>query len=152
MINNKIKYDGRSADLTLQWLIKKHGEKWEVWRQYAEEWITNQDVGQQSRLDSLCIFFDIYLAGKAPWTFDITTFFEERKNEWQASNEDFMSAILKNTKRGDNRHTVEIINHIFYFIDWLLDTYFSERGNNGNTLRLYTNPFKKQTGKKDFTE
>lgn len=41
----KKKSDGRTSDLTLQWLVNNHGKQWETWRQLAEEWITSQDVG-----------------------------------------------------------------------------------------------------------
>ena len=51
------KHDGRTTDLTLQWLVNNHGKQWEIWRQLAEEWITKQDEGTAEKLDALCIFF-----------------------------------------------------------------------------------------------
>ena len=30
------KYDGRTSDLTLGWLTKRHGKAWESWREFAE--------------------------------------------------------------------------------------------------------------------
>ncbi len=55
--NKRKKQDGRSYDFTLQWLVKKYGQKWEIWRQLAEEWITNQDVGTAVKLEALSNFF-----------------------------------------------------------------------------------------------
>lgn len=51
------KKDGRTIDLTLQWLVNNHGQEWETWRQLGEEWITNQDSGTDSKLESLCFFW-----------------------------------------------------------------------------------------------
>ena len=65
------KHDGRSSDLTLQWLVNNHGKQWETWRQIAEEWITKQDAGTAGKLEALCIFFDIYLVGSVPFTMDV---------------------------------------------------------------------------------
>ena len=41
----KKKYDGRTTDFTLQWMVKNYGQAWETWLKLAEEWMINQDAG-----------------------------------------------------------------------------------------------------------
>ena len=38
----KKKYDGRTTDFTLQWMVKNYGQAWETWRKLAEEWMINR--------------------------------------------------------------------------------------------------------------
>lgn len=141
-VTKKRNRDGRSHDLTLQWLVKNHGQQWETWRQLAEEWITAQDTATASKLYSLCVFFDIYLAESAPFTFDVVSFFDG-KNSWYASTDEFKRLILKKTNKGDNADTAQILNQTTHFIDWVLDTHFSEKNDGAKLVRLYTNPFEK---------
>lgn len=146
MINKSIikkkKHDGRSRDLTLQWLVKTYGKEWETWRNLAEEWITNQDTMVANKLESLCIFLDIYLAGSVPFTSDVVSFFVG-KNGWRASIFDFKHFILEKTNRSDNAGTTELLNHATSFIDWVLNTHFIQKDDNGQITRLYSNPFEK---------
>lgn len=134
------KNDGRCSDLTLQWLIKNRGIEWNIWRQLAEEWITKQDGGVSNKLDALCIFFDIYLVDTFPFTTDVVSFFDN-KNGRYASIDEFKSILLKKTKRSDNRQTTRLLIYIKHFIDWLLDTHFSEKNGCGVPIRFYANPF-----------
>ena len=144
------KHDGRKSDLTLQWLVKNHGKEWEIWRQLAEEWIMTQDTSTSSKLSALCIFFDIYLVGSAPFTMDVISLFIG-KNGWQASTEELKQIVLEKTNRGNNSNTTKILNHIKHFIDWVLDTHFSEN-NDDKMLYLYSNPFTKVRSKFNNTE
>ncbi|KQQ76750.1 VPA1269 family protein [Acinetobacter sp. Leaf130] len=134
------KNDGRCSDLTFQWLIKNRGIEWDIWRQLAEEWITKQDGGVSNKLDALCLFFDIYLVDTLPFTTDVVSFFDN-KNGRYASIDEFKSILLKKTKRSDNRQTTRLLIYTKHFIDWLLDTHFSEKNECGVPLRFYANPF-----------
>lgn len=145
------KHDGRSSDLTLQWLVKNHGSQWTTWRQLAEEWITAQDKGIAAKLDALCVFFDIYLVGSVPFTFNVVSFFEGM-NGWKASIHEFKTTLLEKTNRGDNISTVNIINYVTSFIDWILDTHFSQINDHGAFVRLYVNPFEKLKRKQPNVE
>lgn len=136
------KQDGRRSDLTLQWLVIQHGAEWEIWRKLAEKWITNQDVGLDSKLGALCVFFDIYLAGSVSFTSNVESFFCG-KNGWYASSNEFKEIILKKTNRNDNSETTKILNYVCDFIDWVLKTHFSQLDDNGKLVRLYNNPFEK---------
>ncbi|PKH05198.1 VPA1269 family protein [Moritella sp. Urea-trap-13] len=152
VINSKNKKrDGRSSDLTLQWLTKNHGKEWETWRQLAEEWITNQEVGTASKLEALCIFFDIYLVNTVPFTSDVKSFFIG-KNGWFASTDEFKRVVLDNTKRGDNADTSKVTNRVASFIDWLLDMHFSQKNDNSQAIRLYANPLEKTKTKNSNPE
>lgn len=145
-MTNKIKAkqhrDGRSFDLTLQWLTDKYGEKWEAWRQLGEGWMIEQDTATHRKLAALSSFFDIYLAQSAPWTSDVISFFIGSAN-WNASTDEFKRLILEKTDRSDNKATSDLINYIFHFIEWVLDKHLCEKTDQGKNFRLYTNPFNK---------
>lgn len=134
--------DGRSSDLTLQWLVKAHGPEWESWRQLAEEWITNQDTAVSAKLEAICIFFDIYLTSIIPFTSDVQSFFIG-KNGWKPSTEEFECLLHKKKNRSDNEATAKLFNYSFQFIDWVLDGYFSQQDDNGKSVRLFDNPLEK---------
>lgn len=145
------KNDGRSHDLTLQWLTKNHGQNWEAWRQLSEEWMMLQDGRVHIKLQSLSLFFDIYLVSLAPWCSDILSFFIG-KNGWQASTDEFKRILLERTNRSDNADTASILNNVVNFIDWVLDVHFSEKAYGGKKIRLYVNPLEKVTAKLKNTE
>lgn len=151
IIVKRKKYDGRKSDLTLQWLVKKYGKEWEIWRQLAEGWITKQDKGTAVKLEALCIFFDIYLVGSVPFTMDVIGLFIG-KNGWYASTDELKRIILETTNREDNANTIKILNYITHFIDWVLDTHFSEKNDDGKVINLYSNPFTKARRKFHDTE
>ncbi|WP_210447940.1 gamma-mobile-trio integrase GmtZ [Vibrio crassostreae] len=150
-IPKKKKFDGRSSDLTLQWLVSNHGKEWETWRQLSEEWLKSQDAGTGNKLASLCLLFDTYLIGTAPFTSNIKTFFEG-KNGWQASTDELKRIVLENTNRSDNGDIAKVLNHAKTFIDWVLDTHFSVQDDNGRKNRLYLNPFELAKSKVKNTE
>lgn len=141
----KRKQDGRSSDLTFQWFINIHGKEWEEWRQLGETWIKKQDKGTNSKLDALCLFFDIYLAQSVPWTSDILSFFIGMKG-WIASTDELKKIILEKTNRSDSKATADILNCIFAFIEWVLDEHFREN-RAGRMVRIYANPLEKATSK-----
>ena len=145
------KNDGRKSDLTLQWLVKNHGKEWEIWRQLAEGWVTKQDEGTAEKLEALCIFFDIYLVGSVPFTMDVIGLFIG-KNNWYASTDELKRIVLEKTNRRDNANTTKILNYITHFIDWVLETHFSEKNDDGKMLHLYSNPFTKVRKKIQNTE
>ncbi|WP_339683939.1 integrase family protein [uncultured Pseudoalteromonas sp.] len=147
----KKKSDGRSSDLTLQWLVNNHGKQWETWRQLAEGWIKAQDAGTAVKLRSLCLFLEVYLVGAVPFTSDVTSLFEG-KNGWQASTDELKRIVVENTNRSDNSDTAKALNHAKTFIDWVLDTHFSEKDDNGRAIRLNTNPFEAVKQKGNNTE
>ncbi|MGH1399977.1 MAG: gamma-mobile-trio integrase GmtZ [Acinetobacter tandoii] len=147
----KKKRDGRSSDLTLQWLVNNHGKQWETWRQLAEEWINVQDAATDNKLEALCIFLELYLCGTVPFTSDVTSLFEG-KNGWQASTDELKRILLEKTNRTDNADTAKILNHSKQFIDWVLDAYFSDKDDNSKTIRLYANPLKLVKAKNNNTE
>ena len=150
-ITKRKKHDGRTYDLTLQWLVINHSQKWETWRQLAEEWITVQDTAVRKKLSALCNFFDIYLVGLVPFTSDVISLFVG-KNGWQASTDEFKRIVLETTNKGNNANTTNILNHVTQFLDWVVDTHFSQKDDYGKLVRLHTNPFKKVKSKFSNTE
>lgn len=151
MTKNKKKMDGRTKDLTFQWLLQNHGQEWNTWRQLAEDWITNEDSGVAIKLEALCVFFDLYLASSVPFTSDVISFFVG-KNGWTASTDEFKCRIFEKTKRGDNADTARLLNHVCNFLDWVLDIHFSQKNDHGKAVHLYVNPFEKVKRKHRNTE
>lgn len=147
----KRQQDGHRYDFTLQWLVKNHGQEWEEWRQLAEDWMTKQDTAASAKLNSLYLFFKLYLAGSAPFTSDVKGFFVG-KNGWQASIDEFKSKILEKTEKKDNADTARLLNNTCKFIDWVLDTKFSKKDDNGRAVHLYAHPFEKVKIKHHNTE
>lgn len=145
------KHDGRTTDLTLQWLVNNHGKQWETWRQLAEEWINTQDLATSTKLNALCILLELYLCGTVPFTSDVVSLFEG-KNGWQASTDELKHIMLEKTNRADNADTAKILNHCKQFIDWVLDAHFSDKDDNSKTIRLYANPFEQVKAKQKNIE
>ena len=106
----KKKHDGRSLDLTLQWLVNNHGKQWETWRYFADEWIDAHGTGTATKLEALYIFFEHYLCGTVPFTWDVVSLFEG-KNGWYASTDELKRILLEKTNRGDNKATKERLNY-----------------------------------------
>ncbi|OTG65537.1 gamma-mobile-trio integrase GmtZ [Acinetobacter silvestris] len=146
------KPDGRKSDLTLQWVTKRYGEKMNGWRELAEEWIKSQDSSTAEKLNALAIFLEKYIIHTVPWCADIFIFLAGDQNGWKASSHDFKSAIIKNSKRRDNRNTTEIINYISNFIDWILDNHFFENTDKGSKIYLYKNPLEQLKSKQTLSE
>ncbi|MGR5165468.1 VPA1269 family protein, partial [Vibrio owensii] len=142
----KRKKDGRSSDLTFQWLVNNHGKEWETWRKLAEEWIGEQATSVASKLDALAVFFDIYLAGTVPFTSDVKSLFES-KNAWQASTDEFKQIVLQKTNRSDNPTLTRLFNLTSDFLDWVIKSHFSEEDDNGNKVCFYSNPLTKSKEK-----
>ncbi|WP_318515430.1 gamma-mobile-trio integrase GmtZ [Photobacterium leiognathi] len=147
----KKKFDGRTTDLTLQWLVNDHGKQWETWRQLAEEWINIQDSSMSAKLQALCVFLDLYLVETVPFTSDVASFFEG-KHGWQASTEELKRVVLEKSNRGDNSSTSALLNFSKHFIDWVVKAHFSEKDDNGKAIPLYTNPFEQVKSKGNYTE
>lgn len=155
MVNKTIvrrkKHDGRTSDLTLQWLVRNHGEEWETWRQLAEGWIIKQDEGTASKLEALCIFFNFYLVNSVPFTSDVVSFYTG-KNGWHASTDEFKLILLKQTSRSNNSGTALLINNAKLFTDWVITTHFCQKDDYGKEICLYVNPFEKIKSKSKIIE
>ena len=149
--SQKKKFDGRSQDLTLQWLVNNHGKEWEIWRQLAEKWINAQDEGTAEKLIALCLFLELYLVDTVPFTSDVASLFES-KNGWRASTDELKRIVLEKTNRCDNAATVKILNYCKNFIDWVLESHFSEKDDNDKAIRLFANPFEQVKYKSRNTE
>lgn len=147
----KKKFDGRTSDLTLRWLVNKHGKQWETWRQLAEEWINTQNSATSTKLNALCVFFEVYLCDTVPFTSDVVSLFEG-KSGWKASTDELKRIVLEKTNRADNSAIVILLNYCKKFIDWVLDAHFSDKNDNNVAIRLYANPFEQVKGKRNCTE
>ncbi len=151
-INRQIisKGNNRGTDLSLQWVIA-YGEHWEAWRQLGEEWLNLQDSAVDHKLTAICIFIELYLIKSVPWTSDILTLFIG-KNGWHASSNELKKIILDKTKRSDNADTATVMNNIYKFIEWVLESHFNEKLESGKSVSIYNNPFEKRKVKRAHSE
>lgn len=152
MTSKRRKNDGRTTDFSLMWLTKNHGQNWEIWRKLASEWIILQESKINDRLDGLRILFELYLVPTAPWTVNPITLFEGMENGWKASAAELRYIVLQNSNRSDNASLTQTLNYITDFLDWVLDTHFSEKNDDGKTVRLYINPIEKNIPKINTSE
>ena len=136
------KIDGRSSDLELKWLTKLHGSEWEDWRLLASEWVGQQDRSVSAKLHALILFFESYLKDFAPWASSICVFFEGYKGH-HCSTAEYKHALLQTTNRSDNANLAMAMNYVTDFLDWLLDTHFSEPNDHGISVRFWKNPFQR---------
>lgn len=129
------KIDGRSSDLELKWLTKLYGSEWEDWRIFAAEWLAQQEKSVSSKRYALTLFFETYLQGFAPWAASVCVFFERYQGHYCSTTE-YKKVLLENTNCSDNTNLAVAMNHATNFLDWLLDTHFSEPNDHGVPVRL----------------
>jgi hypothetical protein len=122
---------GRKGDVVLSWLPLEFGGQWEEWRTLAAEWVSIQERGLNHRLYALRALFARYLhpsnIGANPATaLDRRTVLPE-----------FYEAACPHSSQG-----VIYNNHARAFLQWVLETRFSEPDDYGNPIVLpaYRNP------------
>ena len=144
-------FDGRSSDLELNWLTQKYGSEWEEWRKLGAQWLDQQESGLSSKSQALIQFFETYLIDTTPWESSVCVFFDGYQGH-RCSSDEFIQIILQKTNRSDNRDLSNLTNQIADFLDWVLDTHFSEPNDHGVPVRLWLNPFVKVKQQYKLTE
>ena len=116
---------GRKGDLQLSWLPVELGVQWEEWRSLAAGWIAIQERGLNHRLYSLRALFGRYLCmtdiGASP-----SAVLDRR-----TSFPDFYEAACPRSAQG-----VIYNNHARAFLQWVLESRFSEPDDYGRPVVL----------------
>ncbi|MCW7551106.1 VPA1269 family protein [Endozoicomonas gorgoniicola] len=124
--------DNRTTDLSCSWLTKKYGKEWELWREYAENWLHSIKLGLTPRLQSVVWFLETYIV----------------KQELSSEPLLFLNGdcylpklfpIIEQGVKSNGKYTRN--NQIVEFIDWVIVNYFSEPDDNGKPIALFQNPF-----------
>ena len=130
--NNSFKPD----DTAFCWILELD-PAFSEWQQYAEEWMKTMDIGISEAKKSVADFFRLYLyeqhITKDPVKF-LSTSFEAP---------DFFEICYGHRK--DLSHRASDARKTSLFIDWVLETYFSVKTEDGKTqvFKDYHNPIKK---------
>ena len=132
------KTNGRSADLTLSWLTRSHGEDWLQWQQYAAEWMATQDAGVAHRLKALRHFFVTYLMRHASYANDVTAFFKGHAGH-RASSQEFVEA-MQAAGVNDQRVQAEYVNYVAAFFDHVIEQHYSAEDDHGVARPIVSNP------------
>ncbi|SDU24862.1 Putative phage integrase [Pseudomonas pohangensis] len=135
-----IKNNGRASDLTLGWLTKDHGEKWEDWRTLMAGWMKDQHQGVTQKLSGLALFAMHYLP-KVPIGHQPAGLFQAARQGAIPC----LAGILGEIQ--SERMVVKIQNYIVNFIDWVIEHHFSEPNDQGRMIPMVDNPFKRASHK-----
>jgi hypothetical protein len=133
------KHNGRSRDLSFDWLTQDHGAQWEEWRSLMAGWIATQHLGLNLKLPSLTFFVMNYLP-KVPNGHQPAYLFQADK---QGALPD-LGGLLFDARPSE---VARIQNHIVLFIDWVIAEQFSEPNDQGRLMQLVDNPFEKASSK-----
>ena len=146
--SNPLKYkkSQKTQDLNLFWLVDEYGEEWEDWRISASDYVKTLDKGVRKDLAAIRMLFEDYLIPHHNYSKDMMTFFNGYAN--QKINSDEFLKLPFSTEDNKRRSMPLIIR----FIDWLIDTHFSDYDDNNDKYKLYDNPFDKVSIPKKHTE
>lgn len=135
------KQNGRTADLTLSWLTREHGDDWQQWQQYAAEWVASQDGGIAHKLNALRHCFVTYLIPHAAYARDVTDFFKGHA-EHRSSSRELLEAIqAAGVTSQDNQ--AKCVNLVAAFIDHVIERHYSTEDDHGVARPIVSNPFER---------
>ncbi|MCP9476531.1 integrase family protein [Marisediminitalea aggregata] len=135
------KYDGRSSDLTFSWMLTTLGPEWQQWQELASEWLSKQKGGVDHKQLALSRFFESYLAICAPYAIGDLSLFFNGYNGHKCSSEELEKTIRKTAN--SPKKVQAGVNYPYDFIDFVIETVFSEEDDNGNLVPLVQNPLSK---------
>ena len=120
----------RVADFSFEWLETNHPDLL-AWREPFTEWISLFDRGRQPRMDALNRFIEYYLSKLSPTA--SPEVFLSRGHRWP----DFYEFACVDTQAGTVPN-----NRLSEFLDWLLESKFSEPDDHGRPVVLpqFVNP------------
>lgn len=135
------KHNGRSADLTLSWLTREHGNDWLQWQQYAAEWMAIQDAGVAKKLNALRHFFVNFLMRHASYAKDVTAFFKGHAGH-KVSSEELVEAMGVAGVNIQN-DLASMVNQVVYFVDHVIKQHYSAEDDHGVARPIVSNPFER---------
>lgn len=124
----------KSTDYEFCWFTDEHGSGWETWRELAATWINTKDYGVDARMRALNRFLNDYLVPR--FIIDPVELFELRQIDYDK----FL--IECGLSEG---YRVRQNNETCNFIDWVIETYYSQPNDNGDLVPMFKNPFTKAT-------
>ena len=122
----------KSTDYEFLSFTEKNGSGWEVWRELASTWLHNKDYGVDHTLNAVSRFLDQYLMPR--FIIDPVELFETKGQDYNKFLDDFELS---------DSYRVRQNNEVCNFIDWIIETYYSEPDDNGDPVSMFANPFSK---------
>lgn len=112
-----------SADVSFEWMTRELGPEFSEWQSLAATWLATQHLGLADRINGLRSFFKNYLHGlKLPLSPSILL----RRGQPLP---DFFETSVPQSHGG-----IKWNNKVRIFIDWVLETHFSEPDDNGKSV------------------
>lgn len=122
----------KSTDYEFIWFTDKNGSGWETWRELASTWLHSKKYGVDHSKNSLGRFLDEFL---------VPRFLTEPVEFFETDGLDY-DLFLRKLDLSEN-YRVRQNNEVVSFIDWVIDTYYSQPDDNGELVPMFRNPFKK---------
>ena len=117
------------TDLEFNWFTAKYGEGWDVWRELGASWISTKDYSVDSIRNGLSKFLEEYLVPN--FLSDPVDLFHQPHG---------CIATWLNETNLSNNYKARINNTVYNFINWIIETYYSEPDDNGDLIPLFNNP------------
>lgn len=144
------KQDGRASDLTFSWMLTTLGPEWQQWQELAAGWMATQTIGIDHKQKALSRFFESYLAEYAPYAIDEVPLFFKGYKGHQCSSEELAGQVRKTQNSASKIQ--QGVNYPCDFIDFVIETVFSEEDDSGNLVPLVQNPLSKIKRQESATE
>lgn len=141
--------NGRSSDLSFEWIVKTYGEEWRGWQVFMSKWIVESPSGTEGKVKSLIAFIDKYLTVCVSYASNIPLLFSGF-DEHKCSSEE-LNATLAKSITSESARSLRI-NHIVEFIDWIIEESFTDTTDKSKSILFYSNPFKVWHSKGAYTE
>ncbi|MEZ7206765.1 VPA1269 family protein [Pseudoalteromonas sp. DY56-GL79] len=123
----------KTQDYEFNWFIKKNGSGWETWRELASAWLEQKQYGIDHSRAAISRFLDEYL---------VPRFITDPIELFTLADQDYNKFLMPFELNEGYR--VRQNNDVCRFIDWIIDTYYSEPDDNGDPVPLFQNPFDKE--------
>ena len=123
----------KTQDYEFNWFIKKNGSGWETWRELASTWLEQKQYGIDHSRAAIARFLDEYL---------VPRFITDPIELFTLADQDYNKFLM--SFELNEGYRVRQNNDVCRFIDWIIDTYYSEPDDNGDLVPLFQNPFDKE--------
>ncbi|CAH0537491.1 gamma-mobile-trio integrase GmtZ [Vibrio marisflavi] len=122
----------KSTDYEFFWFTEQNGSGWDTWREVAATWLNQKHYGVDHKRNALNRFLGDYLVPR--FITDPVEFFEIGPQDYDQ--------FLTTFELSEN-YRVRQNNEVCAFIDWLIETYYSQPNDDGELIAMFRNPFEK---------
>ncbi|MDK9782358.1 hypothetical protein KIT90_13330 [Vibrio sp. B172a] len=124
----------KSTDYEFTWFTRNNGSGWETWRELAATWLNEKQYSIDHKRHALARFLEEYL---------VPLFITDPVELFDMGAQDYNQFLTKFDL--SERYRVRQNNEVCTFIDWVLETYYSQPDDNGDPVPMFKNPFRKES-------